>query len=307
MYPPKKDSLSLTPQAIARVREGVAAASNPVIRRTIRETRSRLAAGDVPPHLSGAVRRLVLRSLTHTLFDISVENRQALPDGAAILVSNHLNHFDALILLAELPPRPFYYVLGDARTLFNKEWKRCVLHYAGGVIPVDRMWGEERAVLEAVADGRDFHGEDLVQLAQRVAREVPTGGGVRTLREIGRAVQTTLDRGEGVLVFAEGRLGQQEGRLQLPLKRGTALYALRAGVPVVPVCLTGVNDLFLRKKITVRFGEPLVVRKSDRPKRGEIDDLLLKIEVGLGGLLTVDYCEPGGVKLFRYCLNHVLY
>ena len=298
---------SLNAQQIARVREGVAAASNPAIQRTIRETRSRLAAGEVPPHLSGALRRWVLRSLTHTLFDISVENRQALPDGAAILVSNHLNHFDPLILLAELPPRPFYFVLGDARTLFNKGWKRCVLHYAGGVIPVDRMWGEERAVLEAAADGQNFHGEDLVQLAQLVSRDVPTGRSVKILREIGRAVQGTLERGEGVLVFAEGRLGRQEGRLQLPLKRGTALYALRAGVPVVPVCLTGVNDLFLRKRLTVRFGEPLEVERCDRPKRREIDGLLARIEEGLGKLLTVDYCEPGGMKLFRYWLNRLLY
>ena len=298
---------SLNAQQIARVREGVAAAGNPTIRKTIQETRSRLAAGDIPPHLSGAVRRWVLRSLTHTLFDISVENRQALPDGAAILVSNHLNHFDPLILLAELPPRPFYFVLGDARTLFNKGWKRCVLHYAGGVIPVDRMWGEERAVLEAAAAGQDFHGEDLVQLAQLVSRDVPTGRSVKILREIGRAVQETLERGEGVLVFAEGRLGKQEGRLQLPLKRGTALYALRAGVSVVPVCLTGVNDLFWRKRLTVRFGEPLEVERCDRPKRREIDGLLARIEEGLGKLLVVDYCEPEGVKLFRYWLNHVLY
>ncbi|MGK7907548.1 MAG: lysophospholipid acyltransferase family protein [Synechococcus sp.] len=307
-----QDALPLTPATIARAREGVAAARNPVIRKTIQETRSRLAKAtdrEVPKHLSGTIRRVILRTLIHSLFDISVENREALPNDAAIIVSNHLNHFDALILLAEIPAQPFYYILGDARTLFNRWWKRCILHFAGGVIPVDRLWGEERAVLEAVSGTTENPARlsDLARLAAMVEKDVPTGRSLRAIKQIGLAVRTILARGEGVLVFAEGRLGRREGKLHLPLKRGTALYALRAGVPIVPITLTGVRDLYFRKKLTVRIGKPLFVEKSERPKREDIDALLLKVEHSLGELMSVDYCEPRGLKLFRYCLNHLLY
>ncbi len=306
-----KDSTFLTPEAIARAREGVAAAQNPIINATIRKTLSQLAmssAKEVPQHLSGTIRRNVLRTLTHSLFDITVVNQQVLPDGAAIVVSNHLNHFDPLILLAELPAHPFYYVLGDSRTLFNKWWKRCILHYAGGVIPVERLWREELALLEAVARGSQDLSKykDLPLLAAMVAKEVPSGKNLRSLKQVGRAALAALERGEGVIVFAEGRLGKHEGELQLPLKRGTAFYALRAGVPIVPVALTGVRDLHFRKKLTVRIGRPLWVSRCKHPKRDDIDALLQEIENSLRKLLTAEYREPCGVRLFRHCLNHLL-
>ena len=306
-----KDSTFLTTEAVARVREGVAMAQDPVIRNTIRKTLSQLAMssdGKVPTHLSGTTRRRVLRSLTHFLFDITVVNRQVLPEGAAIVVSNHLNHFDPLILLAELPAQPFFNVLGDSRTLFNKRWKRCILHHAGGVIPVERLWREELALLEAVARGSQALSEerDLYRLAATVAQEVPNGKSLRSLKQIGRAAQAALQRGEGMIIFAEGRLGKQEGELQLPLKRGTALYALQAGVPIVPVALTGVRDLHFRKKLTVRFGQPLWVSRHMHPRRSDINALLRDTELSLRELLTVDYREPSGVKPFRYCLNHLL-
>ena len=306
-----KDSIILTPETIARVREGVAAAQNPTIRQTIQKALSQLSMADsdvAPSHLSGMIRRLCLRLITHSLFDISVENRQAFPERPAIVVCNHLNHFDPLILLAEIPAQPFYYVLGDSRTLYNKCWKRFVLHFAGGVIPVERLWREELALLKAFAAenlGNPQY-KDLSRLAAMVLKDVPDGKSLHRLKQIRRASLAALERGDGVIVFAEGRLGRKEGTLQLPLKRGTALYALRAGVPIVPVSLTGVRNLHLRKRLTVRFGQPLQVDRHVSPKRGEIDALMREIEHGLNALLEKDYCEPSGIKPLRYCLNHLL-
>ncbi|HEY3282948.1 MAG TPA: lysophospholipid acyltransferase family protein, partial [Armatimonadota bacterium] len=59
-------------------------------------------------------------------------------------------------------------------------------------------------------------------------------------REALRMAEALLRAGEAVLVFPEGRLSET-GLLQ-PMYSGVALLALRTGVPVVPVGLTGTDS-----------------------------------------------------------------
>lgn len=299
-FPPLSDA------SIARVKEGVAAAGDRAVRQIVEETLNGLEAtnqDNSEPRVNGWLRRFVMRSFIHTLFQVQVEHSERIPQQPAILAVNHLHHIDPLLLLAELPTQPYYYILGDARTLYNKWWKRFILGFAGGVIPLKRVWKEEVAVMKAAKAGR----EDLVDLAAAIEQTVPTGEDIQTLRQIDRIILAILARGHGMILFPEGRLGTAEAQLHLPLKRGTIIYALRAGVPIIPVALIGTHDLYLRKKLIVRVGEPLQFASTTRPKRQEVDVALQTLEKAMLGLLPTNYQEPTGLKPLRYFLNHMLW
>jgi 1-acyl-sn-glycerol-3-phosphate acyltransferase len=303
---PSEISSFVTAATIKRVEEGVAAASDRTIRQMIANTLSGLESiqeENFPPRINSKMRRFVLRSLIHCVFRVKVENSENIPDKPAILAINHLHHIDPLLLLAELPPQPYYYILGDARTLYNKCWKRLILGIAGGVIPLARIWKEELAVMAAAKAGR----EDLVKLAQVIEENVPTGGDIQTLRQIDRIILAILAHGDSLILFPEGRLGNSEGQLHLPLKRGTLIYALRAGVPIVPIAVIGTQDLYWGKELTVRFGEPLNFQLTARPKRQEVETAVETLQNSMLSLLPTDYQERSGLKLFRYLLNHMLW
>ena len=109
------------------------------------------------------------------------------------------------------------------------------------------------------------------------------------------------------MLFPEGRLGEREGQLHLPLKRGTVIYAIRSGVPIVPVAIAGTQTLFLRKQLTLRFGPPLTFTQQTRPKRADIDQALNQVKTALSQLLNSDYREPQGAKPLKNWLNHLFW
>ncbi len=294
---------TLTPDTIKRAREGLADAQNPAVRQAITHSIGQLetiAQGEFEHRLSGHFRHWILRSLIHSLFRVKVEYPQRIPHRPVILVANHLNHIDPFLLLSELPASPYYYILGDARSVYNKLWKRLIVGLSGGVIPLERRWGEEMAVIEAAQTEQ----EELTQLSKEIERDVPSGGDIKTMRQIDRAVQSILEREDGIMLFPEGRLGTTEGKLMVPLKRGTALYALRAGVPIVPVALVGTKHLYWRKTLTLRFGEPLSFPQVQHPKRSDINTVLEILQTSLIELLPLDYQDPNETQLFSEFLNH---
>jgi 1-acyl-sn-glycerol-3-phosphate acyltransferase len=297
--------VALTPEAIDRVHQGVAMARHPAVRRCIEqdlEELSAIASGTADRRVSGRFRRWLMRRFIKTFFRVRIENPEHIPAAPTVLTANHLSHLDPFLLLAFCPPRPYYYILGDARTLFNKRWKRWLIDWAGGVIPLERWWKEEIAVM-AAADGGQT---DLKALATEIRDHVPNGSSIQQMRQIDQAVQALLARGDGLLIFPEGRLGEREGQLH-PLKRGTVLYAMRSGVPIHPVAIIGTKTLYLRKRLTLRFGPPLAVPHQQRPRRVDIDAALADLEQALQSLLPTDYQEPQGPKLFQRWLNHLFW
>lgn len=304
MISSKYDQHPLSPSTIKRAREGLQAAQNPALRKSIAENLQELeeiAEGKVVPRIQGEIRRLVLRGMIHFLFKVKVENPENIPQTPIILAANHLNHIDPFLILAEVPAFPYYYILGDARSLYNKLWKRLILNYSGGVIPVERRWGEEEAVIEAAKS----HYSELMPLAKAIEQDVPSQLDIKTLRQINRAIYQIFENGDSILLFPEGRLGKNEGQLILPLKRGTILYSFRTGIPIVPVALIGTNNLYFRKTLTLRFGKPLRFPHISRPKPQEREQGLQQLTEAMTKLLPENYQEPQGIKLFSRILNHL--
>jgi len=303
--PDQAETVELTSAVLQRVREGVDAARHPHVQAQTQTALAAIAAiaeGQPDTRVSGEFRRWLMRRFIRTLFRVRVENPEQIPQQPVVLVANHLSHLDPFLILASVPHRPYYYILGDARTLYNKRWKRWIVGNAGGVIPLERWWKEEVAVMEQAQGDRP----DLKSLAHVIEHEVPNGSSIQQLRQIDRAIQSILKRGDGILLFPEGRLGQREGHLHLPLKRGTVIYAMRSGVPIVPVAITGTQNLFLRKILTLRFGQPIPFETQPRPKRKAIDQALLQLEQALTELLPT-YQEPSGFKPFSNWLNRLFW
>lgn len=299
-------TVHLTPAVIQRVREGLAAARHPQVRHHTQMALANIAAvaqGDADPRISGWFRHWLLQRLVRLLFRVQVEFPDNIPQGPVVLVANHLSHLDPFLVLASVPAQPYYYILGDARTLYNKRWKRWIVGQAGGVIPLERWWKEEVAVIEQAAGDRP----DLKELAAAIKTDVPNGSSIKQMRQIDQAVQAILQRGDSIMLFPEGRLGGQEGHLHLPLKRGTVSYAIRSGVPIVPVAIAGTQTLFFRKQLTLRFGPPLTMPQQVRPKRVDIDQALAQVETALTQLLISDYQEPQGAKPCQNWLNHLFW
>lgn len=296
----------LTPEALGRVKEGVEIARSPIVRQFIQqdlEELSAIAEGTADHRVSGWFRRWVMRRFIKTFFRVRVENPGNIPTEPNVITANHLSHLDPFLILAFVPPYPYYYILGDARTLYNKRWKRWLVGWAGGVIPLERWWKEEIAVMALAETGRD----DLQALATEIQEDVPNGSSIQQMRQIDQAVQALLGRGDGIMLFPEGRLGYQEGHMHWPLKRGTVIYAMRSGVPITPVAIIGTQDLYWRKRLTLRFGPPLHLPHQHRPKRPDIDAALAQLEQAFKDLLPQDYQEPSGPKLFRNWLNHLFW
>jgi 1-acyl-sn-glycerol-3-phosphate acyltransferase len=295
----------LTAAAIKRAYEGVDFArdrtSNQMIQQTLLSQES-LLEGSKERKISGHIRRIVMRIIINTLFRVKVEYSERIPNIPVLIAANHLNHIDPFLLLSELPAKPYFHILGDARTLYNNNWKRILLRFAKGVIPLERMWKEEIAVVAAAKTGR----EDLGELAADIEKYVPKGNSIESMRRLDRIVQGIFNRGDSVLLFPEGKLGAVEGQV-LPLKRGAAIYALRSGVPILPIALVGTKDLFFRKELIVRIGEPLVFSQSKHPKSQEVQLVIDELQFAIENLLPKDYSEPVGKKLFRKFLNHLFW
>lgn len=299
------ETVELTSGVLQRVREGLVAARDPRVQRCTQvalDNIGAIAEGTADSRVSGRLRHWLLKRFIRVLFRIQIEQADNIPREPVVLVANHLSHLDPFLILASVPPHPYYYILGDARTLYNKGWKRWIVGNSGGVIPLERWWKEEVAVIERSQSDRP----ELQDLAQAIQEDVPNGSSIQQMRQIDQAVQSILKRGDGLMLFPEGRLGHQEGQLHLPLKRGTVIYALRSGVPIVPVAISGTKNLYFRKKLTLRFGEPLHFPQRTRPKRKELDDAIAKVEQALTELL-VDYQEPEGTQLLTEQLNQLFW
>ncbi|MCX6055193.1 MAG: lysophospholipid acyltransferase family protein [Chloroflexi bacterium] len=105
-----------------------------------------------------------------------------------------------------------------------------------------------------------------------------------------RTAVAALNKGMAIGIAPEGT--RSESAQLLEGKPGTALLALRAGVPVLPVALTGTEDSvkkilhFQRPLITAEFGKPIPPPVLDRDNRdGQLqqftDEIMCQIAIML--------------------------
>lgn len=223
---------------------------------------SRPGPSAVPPFplrpRAGVLRHLAtrafLRVAVRLYLRVRVEGRDRLPDGPAVLCFNHQNWADTFVLLAALPMRPRLYIFGPLEEDMGRGLRNRLMRWSATCLPVRPDRGD--------------------------------------LRGATRRTSAVLREGAVVAVAGEGRIHCGEGEL-LPLWQGAAHFALREGVPLVPIAVNGTGWLRLGGPVRVRIGEPLVV--SGRPTGKAVTELADRTWTALHDLVQdwPDSTPPG--------------
>jgi 1-acyl-sn-glycerol-3-phosphate acyltransferase len=198
--------------------------------------------------------------LLRLCFNFEVSGRENLPrSGNYVVIANHLNWLDEFALLYLFPVEPRLHFLADPTMLVTRRFQWWLVRTTGGYVPVVR----------------ERHGD--TSLFKHVDRCLAVGG--------------------AVAIFPEGNYGAAEGEL-MPFHKGFAHFAIKAGVPVIPVGLSGTKDLWFRKRVRVVIGNAISTTGQDPAALTELAFERVK------DLMPV-YTETGGRKVLRKQLTHL--
>ena len=107
-----------------------------------------------------------------------------------------------------------------------------------------------------------------------------------------RRVGAVIGTGAVVAIAGEGRIHARESEL-LPVSEGAAFFALRSGIPLVPIAIRGTSWLRFGGRVGVRVGEAIAV--SGRPTRDTVDEATARLTAALQALVAdaPDVPPPG--------------
>ena len=173
------------------------------------------------------------RAVLRSLFDVRATGLDRWPPPPFCVVVNHHNGWDPMLVLSVVPLEPRITWFGPKEADFSRGFRNRVMAYFGGVIP----YNPEKTTLTSA---------------------------VRAVRRVFAS--------DGVLgIFAEGRVGFRETEL-LPFEEGAVAFASAAGVPIVPCAMVGTTFMWFRKRVEVRFGEPVPTAETKgREARAALD------------------------------------
>ena len=101
-----------------------------------------------------------------------------------------------------------------------------------------------------------------------------------------------LKKGKIVFIFGEGTRNKNQDIDLLPLKSGFSFIAAKAKVPVIPMYMFGVNNMFKsslpRKKIRVYFGPQI---SSQQPLKNIVDQTKTEL---------LELCKKGKGEYYGY-------
>lgn len=103
----------------------------------------------------------------------------------------------------------------------------------------------------------------LIGTAIRLLGAFPVKRGKGDIRAVKTAMKL-LDEGRIVGIFPEGTRTRGKPRNPIKVKPGSALFAIKCGVPIVPVAIKGSYRIF--SKVKVIFGKPFML-DIDRNKK----------------------------------------
>jgi 1-acyl-sn-glycerol-3-phosphate acyltransferase len=188
--------------------------------------------------------RIVVWLVVRAILRPRLVGRDRLPPGPAVYCFNHMNWMDPFVLMAVLPLRPRLYFFGP------KEEDMAV----GGR---NRLMSWTRTTVSYRPAK-----SDLLDATRRVGAIFASGG---------------------VLAIAgEGRIHASERELT-PLNVGPAYFALRSGVPLVPVAINGTSWLRLGRRVRVSVGVPIAT--GGRPTSDAVEELTAACASGILALV----------------------
>jgi 1-acyl-sn-glycerol-3-phosphate acyltransferase len=106
--------------------------------------------------------------------------------------------------------------------------------------------------------------------------------GKSDLLDATRRVGAVIASGGVLAIAGEGRIHASERELT-PLNVGPAYFALRSGVPLVPLAINGTSWLRFGRRVRIRVGEPLAT--GGRPTSEAVDALTAACAASILGLV----------------------
>jgi 1-acyl-sn-glycerol-3-phosphate acyltransferase len=200
------------------------------------------------------IARIVISLITRAYVRVRFEGRDRLPSGPAIYCFNHLGWVDPFVLMAVLPMRPRLFFFGPKEEDMAMGARNRLMRWTGTPIP----FRPDKDNLLGVA----------------------------------RRVQAILASGAVMAIAGEGRIHASESELW-PIDEGTAFFALRASVPIVPIAIGGTSWLHFGARVTVRVGEPIAA--EGRADRETVEALTDRTWAALHAMVrdAPDVPEPG--------------
>ena len=194
-----------------------------------------------------------LRTVIACYLRVRVEGARLLPaDRPYLICFSHPNWIDPMLIVAHWPDSRWVYIFGPREADMRSGWRNRVI-----------VWG-------------------------RIS--VPFRPTKQDLLETTRRAVGVLKKGHLLAVAGEGRLSDREGAI-VPLEDGPAFFALRAGVPIVPVAVIGTRWLRFGKRVTIRIG-PAVSTDGMRADRETVARLTAELQVAVEKLLVGVKEEP---------------
>jgi 1-acyl-sn-glycerol-3-phosphate acyltransferase len=190
--------------------------------------------------------RLLVRLLCFGIFRfrIATSGQEHVPTGGGYLVvaAAHRGWMDPFVVMHALPVEPRAWFLGSAPSALTSRSREWLARSIGGLLPVWRG-----------------------------------GVGIDSHVDSARAV---LDNGAIFVQMPEGTVSGPPGRLG-PLRNGWAIIAQRTDAPILPVAMTGTEELYIGRRMASRVLPPTSVRElaglppdavlPEPASRGELD------------------------------------
>jgi 1-acyl-sn-glycerol-3-phosphate acyltransferase len=203
--------------------------------------------------------RTVAKLIIRTWFHVEIVGGERIQRGPAVYCFNHLSWLDPLLLLASLPKEPRIFFYGPKQEDLRSGRRNRFMWWTDVPIPFSPLK------------------DDLLTSV--------------------KWVQAVFDSGGVLAISGEGTIHLHEGDL-LPFEDGPAYFALRGGVPLVPVAITGTSWVRWRGRIRLRIGEPITT--GERPTRYAIAHYRAVVWHAIRAMVDGDHAQAPPSRLSRW-------